>query len=179
MQTFHYLGWQRLSKLGDWLTLAGASYPPKELTPLRSIVLILDPVLDPALFQRLNWRGKLFRKMASNDGIFLSRSNIGDNLKSAVYDFHGEKDFSDATLVCEDNQIEAHKVFLAAGSSFFKKILEKNPHPHPLIKGIESCNMEAVLKKFGEAEQESLLKELGQHHDLKTFFPLYCKKLDV
>merc|ERR1712142_881548 len=43
-------------------------------------------------------------------------------------------DFSDVTLVCEDeNQIKVHKVILSACSPLFKNILMKNPHPNPLI----------------------------------------------
>ena len=45
-----------------------------------------------------------------------------------------EKDFSDVTLVCEDGKLlEAHKIVLAASSSFFEKILKSNEHPHPII----------------------------------------------
>ena len=45
-----------------------------------------------------------------------------------------EKDFSDVTLACEDGKlVEAHKIVLAASSSFFEKILKSNEHPHPII----------------------------------------------
>ena len=45
-----------------------------------------------------------------------------------------DRDFSDVTLACEDGkQVEAHKVVLAASSPFFKDILKRNKHPHPLI----------------------------------------------
>ena len=45
-----------------------------------------------------------------------------------------QPDFSDVTLVSEDQkQILAHKVILASGSLFFKNILTLNPHPKPLI----------------------------------------------
>ena len=45
-----------------------------------------------------------------------------------------DKAFTDVTLVCEDGQqLEAHKIILAATSPVFQKILEGNKHPHPLI----------------------------------------------
>ena len=41
-----------------------------------------------------------------------------------------DKEFADVTLVCEDDQqVEAHKVILAASSPFFENILKKNRHP--------------------------------------------------
>ena len=48
---------------------------------------------------------------------------FGDKLKTTLFDFNGEKEFSGVTPVCGDHQVEAHKVFMAAGSSLFKKIL--------------------------------------------------------
>ena len=39
----------------------------------------------------------------------------------------GSSDFSDVTLACEDGQqIEAHKVILAASSPFFQNLLRRN-----------------------------------------------------
>ena len=50
---------------------------------------------------------------------------------SSLFD---QPDFSDVTLVCEDQkQILAHKVILASSSPFFKNIFLLNPHPKPLI----------------------------------------------
>ena len=48
---------------------------------------------------------------------------FGDKPKTTLFDFNGEKEFSGVTPVCGDHQVEAHKVFMAAGSSLFKKIL--------------------------------------------------------
>ena len=54
---------------------------------------------------------------------------FGDKLKTTLCDFNGEKEFSGVTLVCGDHQVEAHKVFMAAGSSLFKKILNFSTYP--------------------------------------------------
>ena len=44
-----------------------------------------------------------------------------------------ETDFKDVSLACEAGKVSAHKVILSSCSSIFKSILQKNPHPHPLI----------------------------------------------
>ena len=59
-----------------------------------------------------------------------------------------EEDFFDVTLVSDDEvQMSAHKLILSACSSFFKSILKKNPHQHPLIylHGIDSTNLGYIL----------------------------------
>ena len=45
------------------------------------------------------------------------------------------------------SQIGAHRVILAASSPFFKKVLKKVSHNHPLIylKGVKFASLEAVL----------------------------------
>ena len=70
------------------------------------------------------------------DGFQESTSNAFANLRVNV-------EFADVTLACEDGQqVEAHKVILATSSPFFKKLLERNKHPHPLIymRGMKSNN---------------------------------------
>ena len=59
-----------------------------------------------------------------------------------------DKEFTDVTLACEDGkQVEAHKVILAASSPFFKDILKRNKHPHPLIymRGLKSEDLLAII----------------------------------
>jgi len=54
----------------------------------------------------------------------------------------------DLTLACEDHQLlQAHKIVLSAGSSFFERILERYKHPSPLIylRGVKSNQMELLL----------------------------------
>ena len=67
-----------------------------------------------------------------------------------------DKDFADVTLACEDGQqVDAHKVILAATSPFFQNLLKRNKHPHPLIymRNVSSEDLLAVLDflYFGEA----------------------------
>jgi len=98
--------------------------------------------------------GRKFRNMSSNEKFCLSWSNFEGNISSAFYDLKSENDFTDVTLACVDYQIEAHKVILAASSQFFKRILKKNPHSHPLIymKGIKASDVEDVLKFMYKGE---------------------------
>ena len=56
--------------------------------------------------------------------------------------------FADVTLACEDGeQVEAHKFILAASSPFFKNLLRRNKHAHPLIymRGIRSEDLASVV----------------------------------
>ena len=85
--------------------------------------------------------------MGSTEKFCLRWNDFETNISSAFHDLKEEKDFSDVTLVCADQQVEAHRVILAASSPFFKKVLRKVQHSHPLIymKGVKFSDMEAVL----------------------------------
>ena len=59
-----------------------------------------------------------------------------------------DTDLSDVTLATEDNdQLTAHKVILAASSPFFKRLLEKNQNPHPLLflMGVKTVQLRQLL----------------------------------
>ena len=69
-----------------------------------------------------------------SEKICLQWNDFQENVKSAFGNMREDEDFTDVTLVCEDGQqVEAHKVILAAYSPFFQKLLGRNKHPHPLI----------------------------------------------
>ena len=101
-----------------------------------------------------------------------------DDFKTNVYSAFGrlrdDREFTDVTLACEDGQqLEAHKVILAASSPFFEKILQRHKHPHPLIylRGFKSEDLMAILDflYFGEANvyQEDLDSFLVIARELK------------
>ena len=78
----------------------------------------------------------------------LKWNDFESNLSLAFRELREEKDFFDVTLACEDSsQIEAHKVILSACSTFFKDILKKNPHQHPLLylRGVKHSQLVNVL----------------------------------
>lgn len=66
------------------------------------------------------------------------------------------EDFFDVTLACEDNQVNAHKLVLSAASDFFKHILRKNKHDHPLIylTGVKFSDLQAILDFIYTGETE-------------------------
>lgn len=83
-----------------------------------------------------------------SDKFCLSWNNFQSNISDALKDIREDKEFFDVTLVTEEHQIEAHKVVLSACSPFFRKILSKNAHPHPLLylKGVTHKDLEGILK---------------------------------
>ena len=78
-----------------------------------------------------------FHKLSSGtmaEKLCLQWNDFRQNISASFGDLRGDKEFSDVTLACEDGQqVEAHKVILASSSPFFKELLRKNKHPHPLL----------------------------------------------
>ena len=69
-----------------------------------------------------------------SEKLCLKWNDYQENVNSALGSLREDNDFADVTLVCVDGQqVEAHKVILAASSPFFQNLLKKNKHPHPLI----------------------------------------------
>ena len=94
--------------------------------------------------------------------------------QKGVGSFREDNDFADMTLACEDGQqVEAHKVILAASSPFFQTLLGRIKHPHPLIymRGMRSDNLLAILDFLycGEANvfQENLDSFLAVAEELQ------------
>ena len=99
----------------------------------------------------------------SDEKLCLQWNDFQTNLTSAFRDLREDKEFTDVTLACEDGQqVEAHKMVLISFSPFFRNLLQKNKHPHPLIymKGLKSKDLVAMLDFLyhGEANvyQENL-----------------------
>ena len=85
--------------------------------------------------------------MSSSEKFCLKWNEFERNISFALRDFKEEKDFYDVTLACEDNQVEAHKIIISACSPFFKNILKKHNHSHPLLflKGVRYKDMLGLL----------------------------------
>jgi len=92
--------------------------------------------------------------MASSEKFCLKWNDFEANVSSAFRDLRDEKDFFDVTLACDDNQIEAHKVIVSACSPFFRNVLKRNPHQHPLLylKGVKYRELLAVLNFMYQGE---------------------------
>ena len=70
------------------------------------------------------------------------------NLSQYVASFREGNDFSDITLLSDDDQhFSAHKFVLSACSPFFKNILKKYPNQFPVLYlgGVDSRNLEKLL----------------------------------
>ena len=87
----------------------------------------------------------------------------------------GNKEFSDVTLVAEDGKrIFAHQLILATGCAFFRKLLEAENSPKPLIffRGVDASLIEPLLDflYIGKAEvnEEVLPKFLAFAEDLRV-----------
>ena len=79
-----------------------------------------------------------------SEKLCLQWNDFQDNIKSTFGNLREDNDFVDVTLACEDGQqVEAHKVILAASSPFFRRLLARNRHMHPLIymRGVKSDDL--------------------------------------
>ena len=103
----------------------------------------------------------LAKRTKMTEKLCLQWNDFKDNVLTAFGSLREDKDFTDVTLACEDGQqVEAHKVILAASSPFFQNVLKTNQHTHPLIfmRNVSFENLGAIIDYLylGEA---SLLEE--------------------
>jgi len=107
------------------------------------------------------------------------QSFTSNSFKSMI----SREEFVDVTLACEDDkQFKAHKVILSACSEFFRNILVKNSHSHPLIylDNLKAEQLEALVKfiyigetnipqsmvsDFIKAAQKYKIQGLTEHND--------------
>ena len=110
----------------------------------------------------------------SSEKFCLRWNDFESNVSSAFKDIRDEKEFFDITIACEDEQLQAHKVILSACSPFFKNVLRRNQHQHPLLylKGVSFRDMEAVLNFMYHGEvnvaQDDLNSFLQVAEDLRV-----------
>ena len=112
--------------------------------------------------------------MATQEKFCLKWNDFESNISSSFKDIKDEKDFMDVTLACEESQVAAHKVVLSACSSFFRSVLRRNPHQHPLLymKGVRYTDLQSVLNFMYHGEvniaQEDLNGFLAVAEDLRV-----------
>ena len=110
-----------------------------------------------------------------DEKLCLKWDDFQDILSKSFGELRLDNDFTDVTLVCEDQSIKAHKVILAACSPFFKRLLKSHPHSHPLVlmRGIKSSDLVALVDflYLGEAnifqEQLQSFLALAEEFELK------------
>jgi len=109
-----------------------------------------------------------------NEKFCLKWNEFESNVSTAFRELRDDKDFFDVTLACDGNQLEAHKVILSACSPFFRGVLKRNPHAHPLLylKGIKYEDVLAVLNFMYHGEvniaQDELNSFLAVAEDLQV-----------
>jgi len=83
------------------------------------------------------------------------------------------EDLRDVTLVCDDGEVDAHRLILFCGSEFFQRVLNMSKHQHPLlyIRGVKIAILQAILDflYIGEVRvaQEDLTEFFSIAKDLK------------
>jgi len=111
----------------------------------------------------------------SSTQLQITAVDFSELTQGALSEICNDTDFCDVTLVCDgDQQIKAHKVVLASFSQFFKNILAKNPHEHPLlyIKGINLESLKSILAFIYSGEVTT------DQHSLDSFLQL-SKDLEI
>eukprot|EP00092_Neocalanus_flemingeri_P016565 GFUD01017925.1.p1 GENE.GFUD01017925.1~~GFUD01017925.1.p1 ORF type:complete len:335 (-),score=111.39 GFUD01017925.1:101-1105(-) len=112
--------------------------------------------------------------MGSTEKFCLRWNDFESNISGAFRELREDKDFFDVTLACDDDQLQAHKVILSACSPFFRTILRRNKHEHPLLylKGVKYADLVSVLNFMYQGEvnvaQEELNSFLAVAEDLKV-----------
>jgi len=100
----------------------------------------------------------------SSEKFCLKWNDFEANISTAFREIRDDKDFFDVTLACEnDEQISAHKVILSACSPFFRNILRRNQHQHPLLylKGVKYSELLSVLNFMYHGEVNVAQEELN------------------
>ena len=112
--------------------------------------------------------------MASDEQFCLEWNDFESNMSKSFREIRDDCDLFDVTIACEDEQVQTHKLILSACSPFFKRILGKNPHQHPIIflRGVKYQEMLLILDFMycGEVNvgQEDLKSFLAVAEDLKV-----------
>ena len=85
------------------------------------------------------------------------------NVSKSFSKLRHEEELFDVTLVSDDEvHISSHKLVLSACSYFFKNIIRKSKHPHPLIylTGVKSMELESVMNYIYNGEVELFQEDL-------------------
>ena len=105
---------------------------------------------------------------SAEEKLRLKWNDFHENIKVSFAELRDDKDFSDVTLACEDLELETHKVILSSCSPFFRRLLKRSKHQHPLLymRGLKADQLKAVVDFIYFGEVSILEKEL------KTFLTI-------
>lgn len=101
----------------------------------------------------------------------LKWNEFQNNVNVAFKALRLERDFSDVSLACEDatgQEIEAHKLILAASSPLFQKLLRASELKQPLvlIRGVSLANLVAIVDFLYHGEVNILQENLESFLEL-------------
>jgi len=109
-----------------------------------------------------------------NEKFSLKWNKFQQHTSLTFKDLRADNDHFDVTLACDDNNdISAHKIILSACSPYFRNLLSRNKHPHPLVymRGMQTKDMETILDFMYQGEvdiaQENLPRFLEIADELK------------
>ncbi|KAF2905749.1 hypothetical protein ILUMI_00426 [Ignelater luminosus] len=94
-------------------------------------------------------------------------NNFQANITSQFETLRDDEDFTDVTIACEGQQLQAHKIVLSACSPLFKELFKSNPCPHPIIfmRDVEAQHIVALMEfmyagevNVAQAQLSSFLK---------------------
>ena len=102
----------------------------------------------------------------TNKKLSLQWNGFRTNITSAFKDLGLDHDFTDVTLACEDGQVDVHKLVLISSSPFFKNLLKRNKHNHPLIymKGISLEDLSTLMDLIYQGEANVDPANLDKSH---------------
>ena len=108
---------------------------------------LLPIVSESCLYILARMSDVLSSLLPPQEKLRLKWGNHKENISSVFQEFRNSGDFCDVTLVCGGHQLEAHRVILAASSAFFRDMLQRHPHPHPLVymKGVDCKHLWSVV----------------------------------
>ena len=98
-----------------------------------------------------------------SENFCLKWNDFQQNTVCSISELRNDQEFADVTLACEDgHHIDAHRIILTSCSPFFRSVLKRNNHSHPLIymRGLKAKELVAIVDflYLGEAniQQEDL-----------------------
>ena len=104
----------------------------------------------------------------TSDKFNLKWKHFGAHTVKTFQDLLHDNFHHDVTLVCDEDQISAHKVILSASSTFFRNVLGKNPHAHPLIyvRGVKFTHLKSLITFIYSGETNVAHEDLGSFMEL-------------
>ena len=106
--------------------------------------------------------------MKNSEKFCLKWDDFQKNLDGSFSDLRENKDFTDVTLACDDQQVEGHKIILSASSPLFQKIFKTNNNPHLLIymRGLKAKELVAIADFIYNGEVNIYQEDLNNFLDL-------------